>query len=94
MAYKSIKDWSEEERPRERLLRHGPGSMSDAQFACDTAEDRGAPSGDPTPSRDDILITAKLETAGETAGIRVLDHIIIGEGQFVSMREKGYLKGK
>jgi len=230
MAYKSIKDWPEEERPRERLLRHGPGSMSDAQllaillrtggqgksamdmaielidkfggirnmeqaspaeycsvkglgeaktaqlkaalelgrrllrdsgskgpvfssgqdvysyfypkfaglkkevFHCamldvknrvvrdakisegtltsslihpreafrDAIKESAAsvifahnhPSGDPSPSRDDILITAKLETAGETVGIRVLDHIIIGEGQYVSMREKGYLKGK
>jgi DNA repair protein RadC len=52
------------------------------------------PSGDPGPSREDILITARLETAGETVGIKVLDHIITGEGQYVSMREKGYLKGK
>lgn len=52
------------------------------------------PSGDPTPSRDDIQITARLESAGETVGIRVLDHIIIGDGQYASMREKGYLKDK
>jgi DNA repair protein RadC len=52
------------------------------------------PSGDPSPSRDDILITARLESAGETVGIRVLDHIIIGDGQYASMREKGYLKDK
>lgn len=52
------------------------------------------PSGDPSPSRDDILITGRLESAGETVGIRVLDHIIIGDGQYASMREKGYLKDK
>ncbi len=52
------------------------------------------PSGDADPSRDDILITGKLEIAGEAVGIRVLDHIIIGDGQYVSMLEKGYLKGK
>ena len=51
------------------------------------------PSGDPEPSREDILITEKLEVAGETIGIKVLDHVIVGEGRFTSMREKGYLKG-
>ncbi len=52
------------------------------------------PSGDPQPSREDILITGKLEGAGETVGIRVLDHIIIGDSEYTSMLEKGYLKGK
>jgi DNA repair protein RadC len=32
MAYKSIKEWPEDERPRERLLKHGPSTMSDAQL--------------------------------------------------------------
>ncbi len=50
------------------------------------------PSGDPEPSREDILITEKLEAAGETVGIRVLDHVIVGEGKFTSMREKGHLR--
>lgn len=49
------------------------------------------PSGDPNPSREDIAITKKLSGAGETIGIRVLDHIIIGDGTYVSMLEKGYL---
>lgn len=52
------------------------------------------PSGDPEPSREDILITEKLESAGEIIGIRLLDHIIIGEGKYTSMLEKGYLKGR
>ncbi len=52
------------------------------------------PSGDPSPSREDILLTEKLETAGETVGIRVLDHIIVGDGAYSSMLEKGYLRGK
>lgn len=50
------------------------------------------PSGDPGPSREDIALTAKLSGAGETVGIRVLDHIIIGDGTYTSMLEKGYLK--
>ncbi|MEC4676549.1 MAG: DNA repair protein RadC [Nitrospirota bacterium] len=52
------------------------------------------PSGDPNPSREDISITAKLAAAGETVGIRVLDHIIIGDGTYASMLEKGYLTSK
>ena len=52
------------------------------------------PSGDPQPSREDILITEKLASAGETVGIRVLDHIIIGDGEYTSMLEKGYLRAK
>jgi DNA repair protein RadC len=52
------------------------------------------PSGDPTPSRDDIAITERLEQAGEMMGIKVLDHIIIGDGGYASMLEKGYLKAR
>ncbi len=48
------------------------------------------PSGDPAPSREDILITEKLKGAGEIMGIAVLDHVIIGDG-YVSLKEKGYL---
>jgi DNA repair protein RadC len=50
------------------------------------------PSGDPSPSREDILITERLAEAGDIVGIKVLDHVIIGDGQFTSMMEKGYLK--
>ncbi len=44
------------------------------------------PSGDPTPSNDDLLITKRLIEAGNILGISVLDHIIIGDGTFVSMK--------
>jgi len=47
------------------------------------------PSGDPTPSRDDIRVTKDLVAAGELLGIAVLDHLIIGQQQFVSMKERG-----
>jgi DNA repair protein RadC len=50
------------------------------------------PSGDPTPSRDDIVVTEKLEQAGQLIGIKLLDHVIIGDTYF-SMLDKGYLKG-
>lgn len=49
------------------------------------------PSGDPGPSSEDISITRRLKEAGELIGIKVLDHIIIGDGQYVSFVEKGLL---
>ncbi len=45
------------------------------------------PSGDATPSRNDIEITAKVQEAGELLDIHLLDHIIIGDCQFTSFRE-------
>lgn len=48
------------------------------------------PSGDPTPSREDIEITKRLKEAGELLGIRILDHIIIGE-TYRSFVEHGLL---
>lgn len=52
------------------------------------------PSGDPSPSREDILITERLVNAGELIGIKVLDHVVIGDEKYTSMMEKGYIKGK
>ncbi len=49
------------------------------------------PSGDPTPSAEDISITRRLVEAGEVMGVNILDHIIMGEGRFLSFREKGLI---
>ncbi|EDL64694.1 DNA repair protein RadC [Bacillus sp. SG-1] len=49
------------------------------------------PSGDPTPSREDIEVTKRLVECGKIIGIEVLDHLIIGEKKYVSLKEKGYL---
>ncbi|WP_338506191.1 JAB domain-containing protein [Turicibacter sp. KK003] len=49
------------------------------------------PSGDTTPSDQDIQLTNRLYEAGELLGIKVLDHLIIGDGSFTSLKEKGYL---
>lgn len=46
------------------------------------------PSGDPTPSRQDILTTKKIREAGEFVGIPLSDHIIIGDHSYVSFREE------
>lgn len=49
------------------------------------------PSGDPAPSREDIDVTKRLVECGKILGIDVLDHLIIGEKKYVSLKEKGYL---
>jgi DNA repair protein RadC len=47
------------------------------------------PSGDPTPSPEDVLVTREIVSAGQLLDIEVLDHLVIGQGRFVSMRERG-----
>ena len=49
------------------------------------------PSGDTTPSQQDLQLTNRLYEAGELLGIKLLDHLIIGDGSFTSLKEKGYL---
>ena len=47
------------------------------------------PSGDPTPSADDVGLTRRLVEAGTLLGVDVLDHIIVGDGRYYSFREGG-----
>jgi DNA repair protein RadC len=47
------------------------------------------PSGDPTPSADDIDVSRRINDAGQLLGIELLDHVVIGGDSFVSMKEKG-----
>lgn len=47
------------------------------------------PSGDPSPSPEDVLVTRQIVEAGRLLDIEVLDHLVIGAGRFVSMRERG-----
>lgn len=49
------------------------------------------PSGETTPSQQDIQLTSRLYGAGELLGIKLLDHLIIGDNSFTSLKEKGYL---
>lgn len=49
------------------------------------------PSGDPAPSQEDILVTKRLAECGKMIGIELLDHLVIGDRKFVSLKEKGYL---
>lgn len=50
------------------------------------------PSGDPTPSEEDVLTTKRLIAGGEVLGIRVLDHIVIGDGAYASLRGMGLIE--
>jgi len=48
------------------------------------------PSGVPTPSDEDIEVTRRIIEAGYIIGIDLIDHLIIGDHQFISLKEKGY----
>ena len=50
------------------------------------------PSGDPSPSREDIAVTENLVEGGKLLGIDVLDHVIIGEGRYVSLKDEGFIR--
>jgi len=49
------------------------------------------PSGDPTPSKEDINITLRIKECGDIIGIKLVDHIIIGNNKFVSLKERGLI---
>lgn len=49
------------------------------------------PSGDPTPSKEDINITKRIIECGTILGIKLLDHLVIGDNKFVSLKEKGII---
>lgn len=52
------------------------------------------PSGDPTPSREDIVCTRKIRQAGELLGVRLIDHIIVGSnGAYYSFQESHNMEG-
>ena len=50
------------------------------------------PSGDPTPSHEDIQVTERLTKASDILGIRLLDHVIVGDGCYKSLRSEGYMQ--
>jgi len=47
------------------------------------------PSGDPTPSPDDVAVTRAIVQAGKLLNVDVLDHLVIGQGRWVSLKERG-----
>lgn len=52
------------------------------------------PSGDPEPSKQDLALTLQLAQAGQLLGIKVLDHLIEGDGKYVSLMERGFFGGE
>jgi DNA repair protein RadC len=62
-----------------------------ASAACAIVLAHNHPSGSPEPSEDDVRLTHRLARCGETLGIEVLDHLVLGEGSFVSLRERGLM---
>ena len=59
--------------------------------ACGIILGHNHPSGELTPSSEDKSITEKLKKAGDLIGITILDHLIIGDNNYISLRERGYL---
>lgn len=49
------------------------------------------PSGDPSHSQEDVKVTRRLVEAGKIMGIELLDHIVIGDGSYTSLKEKGFV---
>jgi DNA repair protein RadC len=49
------------------------------------------PSGDPSPSEEDLTFTARLRTAAALLDVKVLDHIVVGGGRYVSFHQRGYI---
>lgn len=49
------------------------------------------PSGDPTPSREDVEVTKRAKEAGDLLGVQLLDHIVVGRPGYCSLKERGYL---
>ena len=49
------------------------------------------PSGDPTPSQEDIMVTDRLADAGKLLGIPLIDHIVVGDGKYVSLANERYI---
>lgn len=49
------------------------------------------PSGDPTPSPEDVSLTARLRSVADIHGIKLLDHVILGQGRYASLMECGQL---
>lgn len=71
--------------PRE-IFKRAISSHSASVIIC-----HNHPSGDPTPSREDINITLRIKECGKIIGIPLIDHIIIGNNKFVSLKEKGLI---
>jgi DNA repair protein RadC len=82
----SIRQWPEGERPREKLLERGPAALSDAELLAIFLR-----TGVAEPSGADRALTRRLKDVLALVDVRVLDHLVIGEGAPVSFAERGWL---
>ncbi len=76
--------------PREVFM----AALMKRMLACDAKSIiafHNHPSGDPEVSRDDIILTRRLQQAGRIMCIELLDHVITGEQSYVSLKEKGFI---
>ena len=80
-----IREWPEQARPREAFAPAVKESAVAVVFA------HNHPSGDPAPSEADRRLTRRLKETGDLLGIRVLEHIIVGEGDYYSFADQGVL---
>lgn len=71
--------------PRD-VFRHAVREGAAAIIVC-----HNHPSGDPEPSRDDIALTKRLVESGDVLGIRVLDHVVFGDGAYISLKERNLM---
>ena len=91
-------------QPRDRIeasrLNAFDGTIADPKDVFRQAVREGAtgiivchnhPSGDPSPSPEDIAVTKRLLEAGDVLGIRVLDHVIFGDGIYTSLKERNLM---
>ena len=92
---------------RHRVLRHevvSIGSLTSSivhprevflpairESACAVVLVHNHPSGDARPSDEDVAVTGRLRRASEVLGIRILDHVVIGDAEYTSLREQGLL---
>ena len=87
---------------REELVSEGSLTSSSAhprevfatavrEAACSIVLVHNHPSGDPEPSPDDIEVTRRLVSVGELVGIRVVDHVVVGDDRYVSFLDRGWV---
>ena len=90
-GYMAIKDWADTDKPREKMIAQGKAVLSNAELLAILIIIlvHNHPSGNPTPSPEDIQLTQKVKSAGETLDIQLLDHVIITEKQYTSLCDEG-----
>jgi DNA repair protein RadC len=86
--------WREVARGRQDRVEVPTRELFRTALLCDAASliiSHNHPSGDPTPSEPDLMLTARLRAAGDSIGIPIVDHIIIGEGdRYYSFQQGGH----